>query len=217
MADEAAPAAAASPRRRRVAPAPSAEDGLDAGTGIAAAALLGAGLFLLRRVLPFGRRSSRGAAGGAPVSHFRAGDLPPSSRAVVAAWSTRAVSDFLRHVELAQHAKAFAAAGVDGELLLTLTPGDMAELGVTQRVQRVRPSRSAQHAGSARAAQHAAARSCQDRRASRLQDGVFWRRRGFFGAQPRPRPLTRLAPAAARRRSCASAPAWPRRRTTTAP
>ena len=144
--------AGGSGRRRRPERRVESDEGeeLGAGTGIAAAALLGAGLFVLRRVLPFGkgRGGARPRAGGPPVPHFRASDLPPSSPAVVAAWNTRAVADFLRHCELGQHAKAFSAAGVDGQLLITLSAADMAELGVTSRVQRVRPSRT--HARGAR-------------------------------------------------------------------
>ena len=117
----------------------SDEDELPLGAGVAAAAALGLGLALLRKILPFGKRRKEARKPPPPPDPgLRPEIAPPPHPAVVAAWSVRAVGDFLRFSELGALAPAFAEAGVDGAMLLQLTAADMASLGATHRVQRVR-------------------------------------------------------------------------------
>jgi len=85
---------------------------------VALVSALATATWLLRRL--FGGRCAQ-VPGGEPRS-----------------WSVRGVGSFLRAIGLAQHVKAFREAGVDGELLLTLSSEDYKELGVTRSVHLVR-------------------------------------------------------------------------------
>ena len=61
------------------------------------------------------------------------------SDVAVHTWSVDAVEKWLHRLNLGQHAKKFAAAGVDGGLLLRIDDADLAdELGVTSRLERKR-------------------------------------------------------------------------------
>jgi hypothetical protein len=77
---------------------------------------------------------SLSVSGAAPLSSPRsagvAQPLPALPAGAVEAWSVADVGAWLRCIELGEHAAAFAAASVDGALLLDLTPEELRALGV---------------------------------------------------------------------------------------